>query len=172
MALGALLAAIEIGAPVDDVLDGLAGFEGVRRRLELVGTSEISKADGRASNSQVRVFDDYAHHPTEVSATLRRPHRRRAKRRWPSAGGVSAPFIFADKAFAVEFGQALDAADQVFVLDVYGAREQPLAGVSGASVARQCERAGRYLPDFSAVAEEVAAAAGPGDVIVTMVRAT
>jgi len=58
-ALGALLAAIEIGASADDVLDGLAGFEGVRRRFELVGTA-----------GSVRVFDDYAHHPTEISATL------------------------------------------------------------------------------------------------------
>ena len=72
------------------------------------------------------------------------------------------------KAFAQEFGRALDAADQVFVLDVYGAREQPLAGVSGASVAEHVRVPVRYLPDFSAVAEEVAAAAGPGDVIVTM----
>ena len=58
-ALGALLAALDIGTPPDAVLDGLAGFEGVRRRFELVGT-----ANG------VRVFDDYAHHPTEVRATL------------------------------------------------------------------------------------------------------
>ena len=168
-ALGALLAAIEIGAPVDEVLDGLAGFEGVRRRLELVGTSEISKADGRASNSQVRVFDDYAHHPTEVSATLA------AVRTVVEQSGdgrllvVFQPHLYSrTKAFAVEFGQALDAADQVFVLDVYGAREQPLAGVSGASVAGNVSVPVRYLPDFSAVAEEVAAAAGPGDVIVTM----
>jgi UDP-N-acetylmuramate--alanine ligase len=56
----------------------------------------------------------------------------------------------------------------VFVLDVYGAREQPLPGVSGASVAGNVSVPVRYLPDFSAVAEEVAAAAGPGDVIVTM----
>ena len=57
-ALGALLAAVEVGS-VDAVLDGLAGFEGVRRRFELVGT-----ANG------IRVFDDYAHHPTEVRAAL------------------------------------------------------------------------------------------------------
>ncbi|WP_066913358.1 UDP-N-acetylmuramate--L-alanine ligase, partial [Mycobacterium interjectum] len=62
-ALGALLAALEIGASADAVLDGLAGFEGVRRRFELVGTS----GTGQAS---VRVFDDYAHHPTEITATL------------------------------------------------------------------------------------------------------
>jgi UDP-N-acetylmuramate--alanine ligase len=73
------------------------------------------------------------------------------------------------KAFATEFGRALDAADEVFVLDVYGAREKPLAGISGASVAEHVSAAKvHYLPDFSAVAEQVAAAAGPGDVIVTM----
>jgi UDP-N-acetylmuramate--alanine ligase len=72
------------------------------------------------------------------------------------------------KAFAAEFGRALDAADEVFVLDVYGAREQPLAGVSGAIVAEHVSVPVRYLADFSAVAEQVAAATGPGDVVVTM----
>ena len=161
-ALGALLAAVEIGAPADDVLDGLAGFEGVRRRFELVGASGVGKGS-------VRVFDDYAHHPTEVSATLA------AVRTVLEQGGggrslvVFQPHLYSrTKAFAAEFGHALDAADEVFVLDVYGAREQPLAGVSGAGVAEHVSVPVRYIPNFSAVAEEVAAAAGPGDVIVTM----
>jgi UDP-N-acetylmuramate--alanine ligase len=161
-ALGALLAAIEIGASADEVLDGLAGFEGVRRRFELVGTS----GTGQAS---VRVFDDYAHHPTEIGATLA------AVRTVLEQGGdgrcivVFQPHLYSrTKAFAAEFGRALDAADEVFVLDVYGAREQPLTGVSGASVVEHVSVPVRYLPDFSAVAEEVAAAAAPGDVVVTM----
>ena len=164
-ALGALLAAIEIGASTDAVLDGLAGFEGVRRRFELVGTS----GDDQAPNSLVRVFDDYAHHPTEIGATLA------AVRTVLEQGGtgrcivVFQPHLYSrTKAFAAEFGRALDAADEVFVLDVHGAREQPLAGVSGASVAEHVSVPVRYMPDFSAVAAEVAAAAGPGDVIVTM----
>ncbi|MGA9675748.1 MAG: UDP-N-acetylmuramate--L-alanine ligase, partial [Mycobacterium sp.] len=165
-ALAALLAAAEVGAAVDDVLDGLAGFEGVRRRFELVGAS----GDGRAPNSQVRVFDDYAHHPTEISATLA------AVRTVLEQSGsgrllvVFQPHLYSrTKAFAAEFGRALDAADEVFVLDVYGAREQPLAGISGASVAEHVSTAPvHYIADFSAVAERVAAAAGPGDVIVTM----
>jgi UDP-N-acetylmuramate--alanine ligase len=161
-ALGALLAAIEIGASADEVLDGLAGFEGVRRRFELVGTS----GTGREA---VRVFDDYAHHPTEIAATLA------AVRTVLDQSGdgrcivVFQPHLYSrTKAFAAEFGRALDAADEVVVLDVYGAREQPLTGVSGASVAEHVSVPVRYLPDFSAVAEEVAAAAGPGDVVVTM----
>ncbi|SOJ55855.1 UDP-N-acetylmuramate--L-alanine ligase [Mycobacterium simulans] len=164
-ALGALLAAIEIGAPADDVLDGLAGFEGVRRRFELVGTSGVGEAS-------VRVFDDYAHHPTEVSATLAAVRTVLEQSLTTPAGRslvVFQPHLYSrTKAFASEFGHALDAADEVFVLDVYGAREQPLAGVSGASVAEHVSVPVRYIPDFSAVAEQVAAAAGPGDVIVTM----
>jgi UDP-N-acetylmuramate--alanine ligase len=136
-------------------MDGLAGFEGVRRRLELVGT-----ANG------VRVFDDYAHHPTEVHANL-------STLRTVAAAGrsivVFQPHLYSrTQTFAREFGQALDSADQVFVLDVYAAREQPIAGVSGATVADNVTAPVTYVPDFSAVAEKVAAAANPGDVVVTM----
>ena len=162
-ALAALLAAAEVGAAVDDVLDGLAGFEGVRRRFELVGAS----GDGRAS---VRVFDDYAHHPTEISATLAAVRTVLEQSGNGRSLVVFQPHLYSrTKAFAAEFGRALDAADEVFVLDVYGAREQPLAGISGASVAEHVSSAPvHYIADFSAVAERVAAAAGPGDVIVTM----
>ncbi len=157
-ALGALLAAIEAGAPADCVLDGLAGFEGVRRRFELIGTA-----------AGVKVFDDYAHHPTEVGATLEA-----VRTLVEQAGGgrslvVFQPHLYSrTQAFAAEFGAALDGADQVFVLDVYGAREQPIAGVSGSSIAEHVSVGVQYLPDFSAVAEAVAAAAEPGDVVVTM----
>ncbi len=156
-AIGAVLAAIEAGAPVDAVLDGLAGFEGVRRRFELVG-----EANG------VRVFDDYAHHPTEVRATLS------ALRTVTEQGGgrsivVFQPHLYSrTQTFAREFGQALDGADEVFVLDVYAAREQPIAGVSGASVVEHISVPGTYVPDFSAVSARVAEAAAPGDVVVTM----
>lgn len=160
-AMGALLAALEIGAPADAVLDGLAGFEGVRRRFELVGT---------AGNGQpVRVFDDYAHHPTEIVATLAAVRTLLEQSGDGRSIAVFQPHLYSrTKAFAEEFGHALDAADEVYVLDVYGAREQPLAGVSGASVAEHVSVPVRYLPNFSAAAEQVAAVAGPGDVIVTM----
>jgi UDP-N-acetylmuramate--alanine ligase len=157
-ALAALLAATQVGAPADGVLDGLAGFEGVRRRFELVGT-----ANG------VRVFDDYAHHPTEVRATLA------ATRPVVQDGGggrcivVFQPHLYSrTKAFAAQFGAALSAADEVFVLDVYGAREQPMAGVSGATVAGHVTVPVTYVPDFSAVADRIAHAADPGDIVITM----
>jgi UDP-N-acetylmuramate--alanine ligase len=157
-ALAALLAAVEIGAPADCVLDGLAGFEGVRRHFELVGTA-----------ASVRVFDDYAHHPTEISATLEAVRTLLEQSGNGRSLVVFQPHLYSrTSAFAAEFGRALDAADEVFVLDVYGAREQPLAGVSGANVAEHVSVPVQYLPDFSAVADAVAAVALPGDVVVTM----
>jgi len=164
-ALAAVLGAAEAGAPVVDVLDGLAGFEGVRRRFELVGT-----ADG------VRVFDDYAHHPTEVRAALTamRTIVEQDSAGRPTTTGARSIVVFQPhlysrtKAFAREFGVALDAADEVFVLDVYGAREQPLAGISGGTVAEHVGVPVHYVPDLSTVAEQVAAAVRPGDVVVTM----
>jgi UDP-N-acetylmuramate--alanine ligase len=153
-ALAALLAAVNVGAPADVVLDGLAGFEGVRRRLELVG-----------SVNGVRVFDDYAHHPTEVRANLSTLQTVAAGR----TVVVFQPHLYSrTQAFAQEFGQALSEADEVFVLDVYAAREQPMAGVSGAMIADHVSVPVTYVPDFSAVAERVAAAVDPGDVVVTM----
>lgn len=157
-ALAALLAAIEIGAPVDVVLDGLAGFEGARRRFELIGTA-----------GGVRVFDDYAHHPTEVRVVLS-ALRKLAEQ---SGGGrsivVFQPHLYSrTKTFAKEFGAALDGADRAFVLDVYAAREQPLTGISGATVAEHVTIPVAYVPDFSKVAERVAEFARPGDVVVTM----
>ncbi|MEZ0359979.1 UDP-N-acetylmuramate--L-alanine ligase [Mycobacterium sp. SA01] len=164
-ALAALLAAAEAGAPIDEVLDGLAGFEGVRRRFELVGT-----ADG------VRVFDDYAHHPTEVRAALTalRAVAQQDRTGHPTIVGARSIVVFQPhlysrtKTFARDFGSALDTADEVFVLDVYAAREQPIAGISGATVAQHVSVPVHYVADFSAVAAQVAASARPGDVVVTM----
>lgn len=154
-ALGAALAATEVGADVVSVLDGLAGFEGTRRRFELVGTA-----------AGVRIFDDYAHHPTEVKVNL---EALRAVAGEGRSIAVFQPHLYSrTETFAREFGEALSNADEVFVLDVYAAREQPIAGVSGASVAEHVTVPVHYVPDFSAVAGRVAAAARPGDVVVTM----
>ncbi len=107
------------------VAKALADFPGVHRRLELKG-----------ERNSARIYDDYAHHPTEVRATL-------AALREQAPGHLIAvfqPHLYSrTKAFAEEFGAALALADEVAVLDVYPAREQPvgeLEGVSGLQVAR------------------------------------
>ncbi|HEY8816830.1 MAG TPA: Mur ligase domain-containing protein [Candidatus Dormibacteraeota bacterium] len=124
-ARAALAAAGLAGFDLDAVAAALAGFPGVYRRLELKG-----ERDG------ARIYDDYAHHPTEVRAALG------ALREMSPARliAVFQPHLYSrTRALAEQFGAALALADEVAVLDVYPAREQPvgeLAGVSGLDVAR------------------------------------
>jgi UDP-N-acetylmuramate--alanine ligase len=157
-ALGALVAGLELGAPLEGLLEGIAGFGGVRRRFEFKG-----RAGG------VRVYDDYAHHPTEVAAQLRAAR--------PAAHGGKLVVIFQPhlysrtRMFASEFGEALGLADEVIVLDVYGAREQPEPGVNGQLIADAvplpAERV-RFEPSFERVPALVAGLASEGDLVLTM----
>jgi UDP-N-acetylmuramate--alanine ligase len=157
-AAAALLAGLELGASLDGLLDGLAAFGGVRRRFEFKG-----RAGG------VRVYDDYAHNPTKVTAQLR------ASRLVAGDGRllvVFQPHLYSrTRDFATEFGQALALADEVVVLGVYGAREEPVPGVSGALVADAVPLpAGRvhHEPSFDRVPELITALAAPGDLVITM----
>jgi UDP-N-acetylmuramate--alanine ligase len=122
----AALAAIELaGLDIGASATALADFPGVRRRLELKG-----------SRGGVRIYDDYAHHPTEVHAALSALRELRPAH----LIAVFQPHLYSrTKALGERFGAALAGADEVAVLDVYPAREQPvgeLAGVSGLGVAR------------------------------------
>ncbi|SEF32444.1 UDP-N-acetylmuramate--L-alanine ligase [Amycolatopsis pretoriensis] len=154
-AVAALLAGIELGAPAAELADGLAAFGGVRRRFEF---------KGRAGD--VRVYDDYAHHPTEVAAQLR------AVRTAAGSGRVVVvfqPHLYSrTKMFSAEFAAALSLADEVVVLDVYGAREEPEPGVTGALIADQVTASVRYEPAFDVAAPLVASLAQAGDLVVTM----
>ncbi|GHE87394.1 UDP-N-acetylmuramate--L-alanine ligase [Amycolatopsis deserti] len=155
-AVAALLAGLELGAPLDGLAEGLAAFGGVRRRFEF---------KGRAGD--VRVYDDYAHHPTEVAAQLRAVRH--------AAGGgrvvvVFQPHLYSrTKLFAAEFAEALGLADEVVLLDVYGAREEPEPGVSGALIAEKITGAGvHYEPAFDRAVALAADLVKPGDLLVTM----
>jgi UDP-N-acetylmuramate--alanine ligase len=118
----------------------------------------------------VKVFDSYAHHPTELAADLR------ATRDYVSEGdggrivAVFQPHLFSrTQFFADDFGAALGLADEVVVLDVFPAREDPIPGVTGELVAKAVPHDRVvYEPDGNAVAGRVAALAVPGDVIITM----
>jgi UDP-N-acetylmuramate--alanine ligase len=121
----AALAAIELaGLDTRAAAGALRDFPGVHRRLELKG-----------SRGAVRIYDDYAHHPTEVRAALSALRELEPTR----LIAVFQPHLYSrTKALAEEFGAALALADEVAVLDVYPAREEPvgeLAGVSGLRVA-------------------------------------
>jgi UDP-N-acetylmuramate--alanine ligase len=157
-AIAAVLAGLELGAPLAGLLEGIASFGGVRRRFEF---------KGRAGD--VRVYDDYAHHPTEVAAQLRavRPAARDGR-----LVVVFQPHLYSrTRLFAAEFGAALGLADEVVVLDVYGAREQPEPGVTGALVTEAvplpAERV-HFEPSFEKVPPLVASLVRPGDLVLTM----
>lgn len=162
-ALAALAAARLAGVPCADALAALATFRGVGRRFELIGRS----ADGAA------VYDDYAHHPTEVSAALRTA-------RMAAAGGrvvaVFQPHLYSrTRSLAREFGRALALADAVCVLDVYPARElaADFPGVSGYMVATATADAAPGMPVFWTPTQELAAHAldgllRPGDLCMTI----
>jgi UDP-N-acetylmuramate--alanine ligase len=157
-AAGALALGLALGLPFSDMSRGLAEFTGARRRFELKGMAH-----------QVRVYDDYAHHPTKVRAAL-------AAARQVAAGGrviaVFQPHLFSrTEHFAAEFGEALAAADSVVVMDVYGAREDPVPGVTGALVADAVPLPRDrvvFEPSWAAVPEVVARWARPGDLVVTI----
>jgi UDP-N-acetylmuramate--alanine ligase len=154
----ALLAGIELGMPAERLLEGLARFGGVHRRFELKGMV-----------GGVRVYDDYAHHPTEVTAQLD------AARAVAGAGRLVVafqPHLYSrTREFAGGFGEALGLADEVVVMDVYGAREDPVPGVTGAMVAEAVplppDRV-HFEPSWSATAPALADRARPGDLVVTM----
>ncbi|MGH2965880.1 MAG: UDP-N-acetylmuramate--L-alanine ligase [Solirubrobacterales bacterium] len=159
----AALAALELaGFELEPAARALASFPGIRRRLELKG-----HRDGAV------IYDDYAHHPTEVAAALA-ALRELAPRRLIA---VFQPHLYSrTKALAWRFGEALAAADEVAVLDVYAAREEPvgpLAGVSGLDVARAAaDRAsGRpvwWLVDTDRAAQSLAPRLREGDLLVTI----
>jgi UDP-N-acetylmuramate--alanine ligase len=153
-AAAALTAGLALDLPVSLLLAGLAMFRGTSRRFELKGQIH-----------GIRVIDDYAHHPTEVSATLI------AARRYAMDGRVFVIFqphrYTRTRAFINEFAESLDLADQVWVLEIYGASEKAIPGVTGMSISKLMKR-GDFEPNFLAAIEAVTKEAVPGDVILTL----
>src|SRR5438445_3728333 len=157
-AAAALAVVHELGADLGRALAALAEFSGVGRRFERVG-----EARG------VTVVDDYAHHPTEVEATLAAARQAFPRRR---VVAVFQPHLFSRTALHGEaLGRALATADVVVVAPIYAAREQPVPGVTADLVARGAARAGATtvaVRDRAALVERVAERVRPGDVVFTL----
>jgi UDP-N-acetylmuramate--alanine ligase len=157
-ATAVILAGLHLGFAFADMAAGVESYSGTRRRFELRGTS-----------SGVKVVDDYAHHPTEIRATIE------AARQIVGSGRVVVIFqphrYSRTAAFATEFSKSLALADDVTVLDIYSAGEDPIPGVSGRliaeGVALPMGRA-RYEPSFSDAPTNVAARCRQGDLLLTL----
>ncbi|MEX2583947.1 MAG: UDP-N-acetylmuramate--L-alanine ligase [Gemmatimonadota bacterium] len=157
-ALAAIGVARHLEASWTAIVQGLEQYTGVDRRFEEVGTAD-----------DVLLVDDYAHHPTEIAATLQA-----ARASYPDRRIVAAfqPHLYSrTRDFAEEFGRALAKADVVFVTEIYAAREQPIEGVTGELLVEPARAAGadvRYLPDRAAVSEAIAETLRPNDLCLTL----
>jgi UDP-N-acetylmuramate--alanine ligase len=157
-AAGAFAVLVGMGFDPAGIVAGLETFGGTERRFELHGVVR-----------GVSVYDDYSHHPTEVAVALR------GARTVVGNGRIIAvhqPHLYSrTKLMAGEFAEAYESlADHTIVLDVYGAREDPVPGVTGALVADRFADPTRvdYLPDWQQAADRAAALAEDGDIIMTL----
>lgn len=154
-ATAAVAALVALGWEADEAARGIASFPGVGRRFEVKG--EIAG---------VVVVDDYAHHPTEVRATLQAARGRFPDRRLWAA---FQPHTYSrTKALLDEFAEALGEADRVAVLDIYGATETDDLGISAVDLVERVGRDAEVVGDPPAAAERLAEAASPGDVVLTL----
>jgi UDP-N-acetylmuramate--alanine ligase len=157
-ALAAVAVARRFGVDWATIARGVAEYAGIDRRFETVG-----EAGG------VLFVDDYAHHPTELEATLKAARAAHPDRRLVA---VFQPHLYSrTRDFAREFGSALALADVAFLTDVYAAREKPIAGVTGEMIAAPAREAGadlRYVADREEIVDAVAAELRPGDFCLTM----
>jgi len=158
-ATAALAVADHLGLDVVAAAKTLAGFSGVRRRFEHVGS-----VDG------VEVVDDYAHHPTEVKATLAAARTVGSDRVWV----IFQPHRYSrTAALGRAFGSAFGDADRIVLMDVYGAGEAPVPGVSGKTVLDALLEADptsavAYFPHRGDVEPYLVSRVRPGDLVITM----
>ena len=157
--LAAIATAEALGVEFAAIAEALADFRGTGRRFELLGRC-----------SDTAVYDDYAHHPTEIRATLEAARHFAPER----VIAVFQPHLYSRTVNLLDdFAQAFDQADVVIVNDIYAAREDPMPGVDGGLVADRIRRHDpakpvEYLPSQDEIVRRVEALARPGDLILTI----
>lgn len=157
-ACAAIAIGLEMGIPLEKIRDSLQKFTGTRRRFEY-----------RGNVNNVRVFDDYAHHPTEIAATLK------AAKEVVNGGKIIVAFqahhYYRTALFNKEFGESLGLADVAVVLEVYAPGETPIPGASGQTMASYVPLAKDrviFEPSFTQVPKQLVAFAEPNDIIMTL----
>lgn len=158
-ALAALAVARELSIPFETAAAALSVFAGVARRFEKKG-----------ERNGVLVVDDYAHHPTEITATLAAARQVHPERRLVA---LFQPHLYSrTRDFARDFGKSLNAADVALVTEIYPSRESPIAGISGRLVVDAAlaygHRQAVFLPSREDVGRALAEVLRPGDLLLTM----
>ncbi|NCB92182.1 MAG: UDP-N-acetylmuramate--L-alanine ligase [Clostridia bacterium] len=156
-ALPVIALGIKLGMEIEDIQKGVASFTGTDRRFQLKG--EVGG---------VTVIDDYAHHPTEIKATLTSAKNYPHKTTWC----VFQPHTYTrTKALLPDFAEALTLADHVVLADIYAAREQNTIGISSRDLQKLIEEAGtpcEYFPSFSEIENYLLENCVHGDLLITM----
>ena len=157
-AIGVIALANELGISFEKIAASLRKFEHARRRFEI-----------KYASDRFLLVDDYAHHPSEIRATLKTARSTRRKR----VLAMFQPHRFSrTKALCHKFGDAFDDADRVVVTDVYPASETPIPGISGQTIADEIARHGHrgvsYQPRFEWVHRDIGNMLDAGDLILSM----
>ncbi len=156
-ALAAATVALEEGLSFAAVAEGLSVFSGIKRRLEFLG--EVGG---------IAFYDDYGHHPTEVTASLKALRSLRPKRLFLAFQ----PHLYSRTAQHTQaFAEAVALADQAWVTPIYPAREKPIPGIEGDNIVRAAQALGdgvTYLPEWEKAAKQIASVLTAGDLFVTM----
>jgi UDP-N-acetylmuramate--alanine ligase len=157
-AIGVIALANELGIPFEKIAASLLKFEHARRRFEI-----------KYASDRFLLVDDYAHHPTEIRATLKAAKSTRHKR----VLTMFQPHRFSrTKALCCKFGGAFDDADRVVVTDIYAASEEPIPEISGQTIAAEIARHGHrgvsYQPRLEWVHRDVGNMLDSGDIILSM----
>ena len=151
--MAAAAAAHLCGASAEQIVQGISDFHGAGRRFEFLGTAR-----------DVTVADDYAHHPTEIRATLEAAKGMGYSRVW----AVFQPFTYSRTARHLEgFITSLSNADEVIVSDIMGSREENTYGVSSKQITERIPGA-QYLPTFEQISAYLLEHVQPGDLVLTM----
>jgi D-alanine--D-alanine ligase len=159
-AAGALRAAIAAGIGSDQAVRAIAEFTGAERRLQLIDDCHISNL------GHVTVIDDYAHHPSEITAGIQALRERYKNRRLVV---VYQPHLYSRTENLIpEFAKALEHADFVVLTDIYPAREAPIPGVSSARIAEHISKPLKYVSNRHLLPRKVARWLQDGDVVVGM----
>ena len=150
----------ELGVPTDIIIDTLNKYHGTQRRFDIIGKTEKG----------VLLVDDYAHHPTEIKATLSAAQNIPHKRLWC----LFQPHTYTRTlALFDEFAEAFEKADILILVEIYAAREKNIHNISSKALADKIkethpDKTIEYIPDFNALAEKVKNEALDGDLVITM----
>ena len=155
--LAAIAAAHAMGISDENIKAGLTQYGGTDRRFQYKGKV-----------GDVTIIDDYAHHPDEITATIKTAKNYPHKKMWV----VFQPHTYSrTKSLLPEFGKALKEADAVVLADIYAAREKDTLGVSSLDVKKEIEKYGtevHYYPSFSEIENFLLESCSPGDLLITM----